>query len=317
MPFISIGHIGDSFRETSRTVPDQRVAPPIWIIASIGTALLLALFLAWDSLRDRPAQDKIVRIVTKEAKTAAEDQRASIPIEQPSPIEATQPQQQVKAEQIPVVDARRKSQPTTETLFQKFCFSPTIHLCNSLHARGVTARVTGDHLQFLRNVLQQHDSKAALLFLMQGKDFSHGTGYPQEAELAAAIQDIARREFRVLVEPQFPIPSGKEFQCLLLGDATLLISSCWTPHPSGVGWCHPWQPEYRDVFIFIYDDSSLTTNDVYRVHNAYKAHIARLNEQRDAGELSDGQYESQRRSLSQQQRDAYIELISPHERDPG
>jgi len=198
------------------------------------------------------------------------------------------------------------------TEFLKISLSPTVHLCRSLASHSVAVDIAGEGLQQMRDAYKRQDWLGVLALLRTERLPPNGE-YPDQWEIESALRDLNGKQFHLILKPQFRIPEGKELHYLIImDDDSFQIWTGWFPHPDGIGWCHSWMPDHKEVFLFVCKSVSLSTDDVHRIHDGHVEAVNRLTVKKRLGEITDEQYRQECRRLSEKQRAAYVALMSQY-----
>jgi hypothetical protein len=227
--------------------------------------------------------------------------------------EARATKEELTQQQDDLAQQQRQAATYAATKLQTISLSPTIHLSKSLEASGVSVKMAGEHWQDMQAAYQQKDWMAVLRLVLRESEMPTDGGFPEQSTINGAVRDLAQKQFRLLLKPQFTIPEGKKLHYLtLLDDGSFQISDGWFAHPDGIAWCHSWQPLDQELFIFVCKPLLSTTDDVNRIHDAYMLELKQLKVRKDLGDVSEEQYRSQCRHESDKQRAAYISLMTKY-----
>jgi beta-galactosidase len=185
--------------------------------------------------------------------------------------------------------------------------SPQIHLSQSLKEMGVTARLRGKEYYEMMRTLNRKDWMGVLKLLNPKLK----ENYPVRRELDRLIGEIKQSRYDLNLQPQFKMPEGKMLYYLLLTDAhQVQITEHWRLASGAGGWTHRWMPEHKEVFVFMADKGAPGKNELAQIHQDYAKAIKLREEKYSQGEFSDAQYLTERKRLAEQQRTAYLELLS-------
>jgi len=299
---------------------NQKASPLMWIVIFALTALVVfwvqRLYRDLECQREHQNAQLPNGQVIKTNDEMIKELNTSIRNDQRKQSETEQIQQQEmekqKQAQTALEEKQRAAQTCAETEFQKISFTPTIHLCNSLQARGVTAQVTGVHLQDIQNAYLERNWMKMLRFIMKENEFPQKEGFPAEEQIQNAIKAFAKKDFSLVLKPQFSLPADKKLICIFLDEDSFLILSDWVPPPDGVGLCHSWQPEHKEIFIFLCNSIAASTDLVSCIHGIYEKELTQLKEMKFLKKISENEYQMKTGSVWNKQRDTLIDLMSEY-----